>query len=263
MYLGLRCFWERSPGQLTPQEDHAITKPESGLPPEKIKEMVDWMKVHKYPVSDVEGYMKETAIYRGEWIRSNLEGIPQASRQSWHDLNPVKHLCGILDQPSDNSQCSTLRSDLIIIQSVWNDTKNHNKLGQTKSRRTVATSPRCFKKPTCQATWKNYAQVHVGTNMVEYLQNAETSDIFLHVLCLGNESTTSQTFTIVSGHAIETESLLEAVDLCFKSFFVLDVHYTKQCLPTWEFLQHAVYHIDGHESSCVKFLRASVFSGQL
>lgn len=57
---------------------------ESGLPPEKIKEMVDWMKVHKYPVSDVEGYMKETAIYRGEWIRSNLEGIPQASRQSWH-----------------------------------------------------------------------------------------------------------------------------------------------------------------------------------
>ncbi len=44
------------------------------------------------------------------------------------------------------------RSDLIIIQSVWNDMKKQNKLRQTKSRRTVATSPRCFKKPTCKAT---------------------------------------------------------------------------------------------------------------
>lgn len=41
------------------------------MPPEKIKEMVDWMKVHNYPVSEVEDYMNKTAIYRGEWIRSN------------------------------------------------------------------------------------------------------------------------------------------------------------------------------------------------
>ncbi len=50
---------------------------------------------------------------------------------------------------SDNSQCSTQRSDLIIIQSVWNDMK---KLRQTKSRRTVVTSPRCFKKHPCKTT---------------------------------------------------------------------------------------------------------------
>ncbi len=45
-------------------------------------------------------------------------------------------------------------SDLIssIIHSVWNDMKKQKKLRQTKSRRTVATSPRCFKKPTCRAT---------------------------------------------------------------------------------------------------------------
>ncbi len=47
---------------------------------------------------------------------------------------------------------STQRSDLIIIQSVWNDMKKQNKLRQTKSRRTVATSPRCFKRPTCKDT---------------------------------------------------------------------------------------------------------------
>jgi len=30
---------------------------------------------------------------------------------------------------------------------------------------------------------------------------------------------TRQTLAIVPGHAIETETLLEAVDLCFKSLF--------------------------------------------
>lgn len=40
--------------------------------------MVDWMKVNKYPVSEVEGSMKDTAIYRGEWIRSNgSKSIPE------------------------------------------------------------------------------------------------------------------------------------------------------------------------------------------
>ncbi len=62
-----------------------------------------------------------------------------------------------LHKESDNSQHSTQRSDLIIIQSVWNDMKKQNKLRQTKSRRTVATSPRCFKKPTCKAIWKTIA----------------------------------------------------------------------------------------------------------
>ncbi len=59
-----------------------------------------------------------------------------------------------LHKESDNSQCSTQRSDLIIIQSVWNDMKKQNKQRQTQSRRTVATSPRCFNRPTCKATWK-------------------------------------------------------------------------------------------------------------
>ncbi|KAI2645814.1 Ribonuclease inhibitor [Labeo rohita] len=51
----------------------------------------------------------------------------------------------------DNSACSAQRSDLIIIQSVWNDMKKQNKLRQTKSRRTVTKTPGCFKKPTCKA----------------------------------------------------------------------------------------------------------------
>lgn len=44
---------------------------EYGVPLEKVQEMVEWLKVHKYPISEVENYMKETAFYRGKWIRNN------------------------------------------------------------------------------------------------------------------------------------------------------------------------------------------------
>jgi len=92
----------------------------------------------------------------------------------------------------------------------------------------------------------------VGTNMVEYLQN-ETTGALLHVLCLRDETKgTSKTFAIIPGHSIETETLLEAVDLCFKAFYVFVVNYTNQCLSVWEFPHHAVYKIDGKESPSVK-----------
>ncbi len=48
--------------------------------------------------------------------------------------------------------------------------KKPNKRSQTKSRRTVAKSPRCFKKPTSKATW-NTVQVHLEQN-----QNLNTKE---------------------------------------------------------------------------------------
>lgn len=52
------------------------------MPPEKIQEMVDWLKVHKYPISEVENYMKETAVYRGMWIRKNgSKSIPEILKE--------------------------------------------------------------------------------------------------------------------------------------------------------------------------------------
>jgi len=59
-----------------------------------------------------------------------------------------------MHKESDNSRCSTLRSDLHIIKSVCDYMKKQMKLRHTKSRRTVAVSPRRLKKPSCKATWK-------------------------------------------------------------------------------------------------------------
>ncbi|XP_034089971.1 uncharacterized protein LOC117558095 isoform X5 [Gymnodraco acuticeps] len=54
------------------QEEQTVpSTPESDVPPEKLLEMVEWMKVNRYPVSQVEDYMSQTALHRGKWIRSN------------------------------------------------------------------------------------------------------------------------------------------------------------------------------------------------
>ncbi|CAM4570737.1 unnamed protein product [Leuciscus chuanchicus] len=59
-----------------------LKQPEYGVPLEKVQEMVEWLKVHKYPISEVENYMKETAIYRGKWIRNNgSKSIPEVLKE--------------------------------------------------------------------------------------------------------------------------------------------------------------------------------------
>ncbi len=67
---------------------------------------------------------------------------------SLHFQTFILPLIIIIQRMSDNRQ----RSDLIIISLsgiTWG-----KKLRQTKSRRTVATSPRHFKKPSYKTTWK-------------------------------------------------------------------------------------------------------------
>ncbi len=78
--------------------------------------------------------------------------------------NPVRFLFAqrVWQQPKI---WSTQRSD--HHQSVWNNMKKQNKLRQTKSRRTVTTSPRCFKKPTCKA-WKTICKCTEGKSYFKH-----------------------------------------------------------------------------------------------
>ena len=43
---------------------------------------------------------------------------------------------------------------------------------------------------------------------------------------------------IVEGEAMEQPSLRKAFDVCFKLFYVLDVHYPWQCAATSEFIKN-------------------------
>ena len=41
-----------------------------------------------------------------------------------------------------------------------------------------------------------------------------------------------------------TDSLIKAVDVCFKLFFVFNAEYPKEAVDPWTFIQKAVYDID-------------------
>lgn len=89
--------------------------------------------------------------------------------------------------------------------------------------------------------------------MPEYLRSQSRSEPF--VVVIG-----AQPFTVMQGEALLNTTLLGAVDVCFKSFFVFDIKYPKKCCPVWEFLQSTVYNIPGPESPSVRFLRSSLCS---
>lgn len=100
-----------------------------------------------------------------------------------------------------------------------------------------------------------------GTNMVEYLNEAKASRPYPYILTLGNDfQHTSQVFVIIDGLALEHETLLQAMDVCFKAFFVFDIEYPKQCEHVWEFLQAVIYEIPGPESKLVTFLQTRILA---
>lgn len=103
--------------------------------------------------------------------------------------------------------------------------------------------------------------------MVEYLHEAKASRPYPHVLTLGNNNHhPSQAFVIIAGQALEQDALLQAIDVCFKAFFILDIKYPKECEHVWEFLQSVIYEIPGGESKLVRFLQSRILAcpqGQL
>lgn len=60
--------------------------------------------------------------------------------------------------------------------------------------------------------------------MAEYLRSKESIE-FPDILMLGD----NQTFTIIKGVAFEQSTLLAALDVCFKAFYIFDINYPKQC----------------------------------
>ncbi|KAG7224413.1 hypothetical protein INR49_015105, partial [Caranx melampygus] len=259
---------------------------ESDLPPEKLKEMVDWLKINKYPVSEVETYMKETAMHRGKWIHSNgSKSIPEI-------LNEFPRL---VDNPGMILQdfqllypeaAGKLHENWAgISEKVLVYAQQEGKLSCTLDHMTPAVKieralkilpallpPSLYKsggklfRLSAEESRKSFIDVQpVGTIMVEYLKHS--TQPFPHVLCLVDDDmapcSDGQVFSIVAGNAIAADSLLGAVDHCFKMFFIFDLNYTRWCLPTWEFLQHSVYKIPGNESSVVTFFRTCIFSSHV
>ena len=94
--------------------------------------------------------------------------------------------------------------------------------------------------------------------MVEFLQQDRP---YPSVLALGElQDCASQSFGIVADLALPQATLLAAVDVCFKAFYVFDINYPKACSPAWEFLQQTVYRIKGPESTPVTFFNTALLT---
>ena len=93
--------------------------------------------------------------------------------------------------------------------------------------------------------------------MVEYLEGVKSKP-HPFVLLLGDGMQCSQAFAVILGKAIENETVLAAVDTCFKAYYVFDTVYPNQCKPTWEFFQRVVFDLEGTVTTAVNFLKSQI-----
>ncbi|XP_028837523.1 uncharacterized protein LOC114791133 isoform X2 [Denticeps clupeoides] len=54
-----------------PRDSSNFTLPESNVDSERVTQMIKWLRNNIWPASQVEQYMKETAIQRAKWIRND------------------------------------------------------------------------------------------------------------------------------------------------------------------------------------------------
>ncbi|KAF3833196.1 hypothetical protein F7725_026861 [Dissostichus mawsoni] len=209
---------------------------ESDVPPEKLLEMVEWMKVNRYPVSQVEDYMNQTALHRGKWIRSNgSKSLPEILTEFPRLVDNPGMISQDFQQLHPEAVGKLFQNWATMSDRILTYAQREGKLPLVFDDMTPDRALKVLPTLLPPSVYKIGGKVHRPT-----IEESRKSFINIQPTC----------------H--ETDTLLGAVDLCFKAFFVFDINYTKQCLPTWEFIQQAVYEIDGHESSNVKFLRTSI-----
>lgn len=63
------------------------------------------------------------------------------------------------------------------------------------------------------------------------------------LVCVGDLTNVTSSYVIIDDKQYLMESPLKALDVCFKSFFALDIKYPIECQQVWAFIQTFVYNI--------------------
>ncbi|KAJ8031513.1 46 kDa FK506-binding nuclear protein [Holothuria leucospilota] len=251
-----------------------IMLPDPDLPDEEAEEMKDWMKANCNPASQVEEYLKKTAIHRQHMVQ-DTPGIepsviireyprllenPEVILQDFQLLYPqfannlFNHWSAALADRCIK-QCDvespTWRRKFLInsVDALTEDIK-WNLSFQLLPMLLPASAFRESGKtvmPNNEEYERAFIDVRpVGTDLPQYLQEIKESgkqSLQPFILLIGERINPSQQYVIVENHAIEQSSLAQSVDLCFKLFFVLNMEYPLVCIHIWEFLHVAVYKI--------------------
>uniref|UniRef100_UPI003AAF1029 uncharacterized protein n=1 Tax=Centroberyx gerrardi TaxID=166262 RepID=UPI003AAF1029 len=262
-----------------------LVLPESRVSSERAAQLTEWLKNNVWPANQVAEYMRETAIHRAKWIKENgtksLDEIvreyprlldtpgmisqdfsiiyPQHAEklfETWILVFKDKILCFA----SQEKQAQALLTEVDKLPPDAEGDITMRLLPVILPTPLYKVGKKMFK-PSFEENIKSFIDFQpVGTNMVEYLKNAEFSKPYPFILGLGDATQCSQAFTVIGGQALQQNTLLGAMDTCFKSFYILDINFPKQCAPVWEFLQTVVFKQPGTESPSTRLLHAFIFA---
>ncbi|KAA0716619.1 hypothetical protein E1301_Tti020365 [Triplophysa tibetana] len=178
------------------------------------------------PLSQIETYMENTSVYRAKWIRDNNWTIDQILEEFPHLMTK-----GMVDGVGD---LALRQLPALLPPTTY-------KVGHGRGVKVVRHTIQ-----ECRLAFIDHKPP--GINMVEFLHEAKACRPYPHILTLGTDQSAFQVFVIIAGKALEQVALLQAIDVCFKAFFVFDIKYPKQCEHVWEFIQTEIYEMPGGES---------------
>ncbi|GAA6107811.1 uncharacterized protein LOC107707121, partial [Tachysurus ichikawai] len=220
--------------------------------------MTEWLKNNIWPASQVELYMKETAIQRAKWICDHgsktimeivqeyprLLDTPSMISQDFLILNP--DCASKLQFASKEKQALELLHNIEMMSAERQSDIAVQVLPVVLPTHVYKIGRKMFR-PTFLETRKAFVDIQpIETNMAEYLRSKESIE-FPYILMLG-DNRCFQAFTIINGAALQQSTLLAALDICFKAFYIFDMNYPTQCSLVWQFLQTVVYGLPGEET---------------
>ena len=102
--------------------------------------------------------------------------------------------------------------------------------------------------------------VQVGTSIEEYMEKrkgkAEKSRTPLQpqILVLGSSILDPvSSYVIVSDTIVYcVDAVIEAIDICFKSFYVFELEYPSQALDPWMFIQHMIFNLASSDKESLR-----------
>lgn len=281
----LRSMRQKTPPQMADNGAPARALiPERTISDERASQLKEWLRNNSQPLSQIETYMQNTAVYRAKWIRDNNWTIDQILEEFPHLMTKGMIAQDFLVLHGDAASKLFETWLPIYAEKVLYLARKEGKLtlpldgltpdgvGELALRQLPALLPPTTYKvgrgrgvKVVRHTIQEGSLAFIdhkppGINMVEYLHEAKESKPYPHILTLGNDQSAFQAFVIIAGQALEQETLLQAIDVCFKAFFVFDIKYPKQCEHVWEFIQTVIYEIPGGESKIVKFIQTRILA---
>ena len=124
-----------------------------------------------------------------------------------------------------------------------------NNLGKSPQSLIVFVSLICSTQKNKLSVWEVPSKIFIpqeSTNLEDYLKKdfGKEGNSQPYILILGGTMLKpQQTFVIIEHRALEQTSLIKAVDVCFKAFYVFDLQYPEKCSGVWEFISAIVYMI--------------------